>query len=66
MNGPRDIELDEYGLPKLHHGKELGEPIITLTHVQKVYQLEGREESVRALEDIHVALDSEFYPVRRY
>jgi putative ABC transport system ATP-binding protein len=64
-NKNRQVELDDYDLPKFHIGKELGEPIITLTHVQKVYNLEGREELVRALEDVHVAYDSEFYPIRR-
>jgi len=60
-----DVELDEYGFPNFHIGKQLGEPIITLDHVQKEYKLQGREESVRALEDIHIAPDSEFYPIRR-
>jgi len=60
-----EIELDEFGYPNFHIDKKLGEPIITLSHVQKDYQLEGREEVVRALEDINIAPDSEFYPIRR-
>eukprot|EP01129_Flabellula_baltica_P011735 TRINITY_DN518_c0_g2_i1.p1 TRINITY_DN518_c0_g2~~TRINITY_DN518_c0_g2_i1.p1 ORF type:complete len:336 (+),score=58.83 TRINITY_DN518_c0_g2_i1:148-1008(+) len=59
-----DILLDEYGCPILNN-KELGEPIVIMEHVEKEYSLPGREEKVRALDHIHVAFDSEFYPIRR-
>jgi len=39
--------------------------VVVLNHVKKQYSLEGREDVVTALEDIHVATGSEFYPIRR-
>jgi hypothetical protein len=29
------------------------------------YKIEGREDAVTALHDIHLAADSEYYPIRR-
>jgi len=45
--------------------KELGEVVVVLNHVKKQYSLQGREDVVTALEDVHVAPGSEFYPIRR-
>jgi len=61
-----DTESEErdWGL-KLPIEKELGEVVVVLNHVKKQYSLEGREDVVNALEDIHVAPGSEFYPIRR-
>jgi putative ABC transport system ATP-binding protein len=56
----------DWEFPNLPTAKKLDDEIVvTLKHVQKVYELSGREESVTALEDIHVYPGSEFYPVRR-
>ena len=30
------------------------------------YKMAGREDAVTALQDIHLAPDSEYYPIRRY
>uniref|UniRef100_A0A6B2LDM5 ABC transporter domain-containing protein n=1 Tax=Arcella intermedia TaxID=1963864 RepID=A0A6B2LDM5_9EUKA len=43
----------------------MGEVVVVLNHVKKQYSLQGREDVVTALEDIHVAPGSEFYPIRR-
>jgi len=59
-----DSESRDWGL-NLPVEKEFGEIVIVLHHVKKQYSLEGREDFVTALEDIHVAPGSEFYPVRR-
>jgi len=55
---------ESWGL-KLPVDKQLGEVVVVLNHVKKQYSLEGREDVVVALEDIHVAPGSEFYPIRR-
>jgi putative ABC transport system ATP-binding protein len=47
--------------------KELGEPVIILEHVSKEYPIVGRDTSVVALRDIHLAegAGAEFGPIRR-
>ncbi|KAI8825668.1 P-loop containing nucleoside triphosphate hydrolase protein [Fimicolochytrium jonesii] len=45
--------------------KELGEPVIVIEHLSKTYTIPGTDEQVHALHDIHLAPDSEFYPIRR-
>ncbi|KAI3658218.1 hypothetical protein MP638_006349, partial [Amoeboaphelidium occidentale] len=45
--------------------KELGEPIIRITHLSKSYKLPGSDEYVPALSDIHLSEDSEFYAIKR-
>ncbi|KAI8586566.1 abc transporter [Geranomyces variabilis] len=45
--------------------KELGEPVIVIRHLSKTYTIPGTDESVHALHDIHLAPNSEFYPIRR-
>jgi len=45
--------------------KKLGEPVIVVHHLSKHYKIEGRKEVIRALHDIHLAPNSEFYPIRR-
>jgi len=45
--------------------KDFGDVVVVLKHVKKEYSLQGREDVVVALEDIHVAPGSEFYPIRR-
>lgn len=45
--------------------KQLGEPVISVFHLSKSYKIAGRDDTVRALNDIHLAPDSEFYPIRR-
>ncbi|KAI9137020.1 abc transporter [Paraphysoderma sedebokerense] len=49
--------------PKME--KELGEPVIIIDHLSKYYNIPGSDERVRALQDIHLAPDSEFPPIRR-
>ncbi|KAJ3020483.1 ABC transporter H member 2 [Thoreauomyces humboldtii] len=48
-----------------HITKSLGETIITIKHLSKTYTIPGTDEAVRALHDIHLAPDSEFFPIRR-
>jgi len=43
----------------------LGEPVIVCKHLSKNYSIEGRQDTVKALHDIHLAPGSEFYPIRR-
>lgn len=45
--------------------KELGEAVIEVDHISKVYNIAGRHEGVVALKDIVLSRHSEFYPVRR-
>jgi putative ABC transport system ATP-binding protein len=60
-----ETELQESWGLKIPNEKPLGEVVVVLNHVKKQYSLEGREDVVTALEDIHVATGSEFYPIRR-
>ncbi|KND02528.1 uncharacterized protein SPPG_02987 [Spizellomyces punctatus DAOM BR117] len=61
---PKDYDNSwTYRVPQIH--KELGEPVITIRHLSKTYNIPGTDESVKALHDIHLAPDSEFYPIRR-
>jgi len=60
-----EVELDEEGLPKVPFGHKLGAPIIVCRHLSKNYSIEGRTDVVRALQDIHLAPNSEFYPIRK-
>eukprot|EP01087_Luapelamoeba_hula_P022831 TRINITY_DN8288_c0_g1_i1.p1 TRINITY_DN8288_c0_g1~~TRINITY_DN8288_c0_g1_i1.p1 ORF type:complete len:318 (+),score=51.13 TRINITY_DN8288_c0_g1_i1:37-990(+) len=60
-----EVDLDSHGLPALPIEKTLGEPVILVRHLSKHYALEGRNEVVRALQNIHLAPHSEFYPIRR-
>jgi len=59
------MNIDQYGLPKLPITKQLGDPILTLQHVSKHYMIPGRKDLVKALSDINLAPESEFYPIRR-
>lgn len=52
-------------LPVVPIAKSLGEYVIEVVHLSKRYSLQGREEAVTALHDIHLGRDSEFYPIRR-
>jgi hypothetical protein len=45
--------------------KKLGPPVVSLKGVCKYYNLAGNDETVRALEGITLAPDSEFYPIRK-
>jgi len=45
--------------------KKFGEPIVVLKHVSKEYTISGRKETVQALEDIHLAEDGDFPPIKR-
>jgi len=66
QNGSSVVELDDEGIPVLGMmRKSLGEPVITVRHLSKSYTIEGRQDVVRALHDIHLAPGCEFYPIRR-
>lgn len=45
--------------------KELGEEVVIIDHVSKVYHLEGRPEGVEALKDVALLPDAEFYAIRK-
>lgn len=49
----------------LSQRKPLGEPIVEILHVVKEYQLDGRQDVVRALDDVHLAKDGVFPPICR-
>jgi len=52
-------------LPRVPIQKELGPYVLKVNHISKYYEIPGREEYVRALEDITLMPDSEFYPIRK-
>lgn len=45
--------------------KEFGDPVVVLEHVAKEYPIVGRDATVVALRDIHLAPEGDFGPVRR-
>jgi len=61
--------------PELPAPKKLGDTVVKLIHVKKgmydpqpynpEYSLEGREEFVSALRDMHLSFGSEFWPIRK-
>ena len=61
----RRRQLEREVAASLPFHKELGEVIINAKGIYKHYQIAGRTESVRALEEINVNDDSEFYGIRR-
>lgn len=54
-------ENDIFALEK----SELGSPVVKCKSVSKIYKLPGVEEEVRALNNVSLDEDSEFYPVKR-
>jgi len=64
-DGENGFETDFEIFPKLPISKILGEIVVTLKHVKKEYGIQGRADGVVALQDIHVAPGSEFYPIRK-
>lgn len=52
-------------MPVVPIAKPLGDYVIEVIHLSKQYGLQDREDAVVALQDIHLARDSEFYPIRR-
>jgi len=60
-----DDELDDEGLSPVPIRKKLGPTVIKADHVSKYYQIEGRADHVRALEDINLMPNSELYPIRK-
>jgi len=67
MDHSNEVELEDDAdvFPHLPVQKTFGEIVVTLKHVKKEYTIQGREEGVKALEDVHVAPGSEFYPIRK-
>jgi len=49
--------------PKLK--KVYGDPIVITAHLYKEYAISGRKDAVKALNDVHLASDGEFPPIRR-
>jgi len=45
--------------------KDLGESIVCLKNISKEYKIPGRKDTVRALEDITLDDDTEFYSIKR-
>ncbi|KAJ3054380.1 ABC transporter H member 2 [Rhizophlyctis rosea] len=45
--------------------KTLGGPVIIIKHLSKSYKIPDSTETVHALHDIHLAPDSEFFPIRK-
>ena len=45
--------------------KELGPPVVIIKQLQKSYTLPGRTEVVRALKNIDLSTDTDFYPIMR-
>ena len=45
--------------------KELGAPVVIINQLQKAYTLPGRTEVVRALKNIDLSTDTDFYPIMR-
>ncbi|EFA82791.1 putative non-transporter ABC protein [Heterostelium album PN500] len=45
--------------------KQFKEVVVEVKHVSKHYKIFGREDTVKALNDIHLANDAELQPVRR-
>jgi len=62
---PVDDVPKDWIFPDLPIKKELGEIVITLNHILKEYDLPGRIDVVKALDDIHLYPQSEYYPIRR-
>ncbi|EFC43329.1 abc transporter [Naegleria gruberi] len=61
----RRRHLEQEVTSSLPFHKELGEVIINAKGIYKHYNIAGRTESVRALEEINVNDESEFYGIRR-
>eukprot|EP01132_Coremiostelium_polycephalum_P006186 gene6186-7702_t len=45
--------------------KKFDEIVVEVKHVSKHYKIAGREDTVKALNDIHLSRDSELLPIRR-
>jgi len=65
LNSTTNLDKSAVGSMVGAGGKELGEPIVILDGVQKVYGLQGRDEEVVALKDITMSMDSEIYPIMK-
>jgi putative ABC transport system ATP-binding protein len=59
------IEREKQLSAELPFKKELGEVVVTVQNIFKHYKIPGRSDNVRALEDINLHDDSEFYGIRR-
>jgi len=57
----RERELSQ----ELPFSKQLGEVVVTVQNIFKHYKIPGRNDSVRALEDINLHDECEFYGIRR-
>jgi len=71
MPSPTDVQaleqrkqLEKEVTESLPFHKELGEVVVTVKGIFKHYQIPGRSDHVRALEEINLN-DSEFYGIRR-
>jgi len=60
-NNNNSGKIDRKGYPE----KELGDNVIVLHHVSKHYKLTGREDDIKALNEIHLTDNSEFLPIKR-
>eukprot|EP01091_Cochliopodium_minus_P000555 TRINITY_DN10500_c0_g1_i1.p1 TRINITY_DN10500_c0_g1~~TRINITY_DN10500_c0_g1_i1.p1 ORF type:complete len:306 (+),score=80.77 TRINITY_DN10500_c0_g1_i1:19-936(+) len=65
LENEHEMEIvEQRRIPKVPIKKSLGKPVIMLDNVRKEYSIEGREDKVRALDNINLAFNSEFYPIR--
>jgi putative ABC transport system ATP-binding protein len=60
-----EIEKEKQLSSELPFQKELGEVVVTVQNIFKHYKIPGRSDNVRALEDINLHDESEFYGIRR-
>jgi putative ABC transport system ATP-binding protein len=59
-------EMTHYDLSKgLPFAKKLGETIVNLTNIAKAYTIKGRNETLKALENIDLNDNNEFYSVKK-
>lgn len=59
-----EIIIHSFSL-SLHHTFISNDPVRLTIPTPPGYRIAGRDDSVKALHDIHLAPDSEFYPIRR-
>lgn len=45
--------------------KIIGDPVIAINHLEKSFQIPGSKERIKALNDIHLHVDSEIKPIRK-
>ena len=68
---PNPVSLPLPSMTRLYAGapfrptKELGQPVVIIKQLQKSYTLPGRTEVVRALKNIDLSTETDFYPIMK-